>query len=267
MFGKLMKYELRYLLRIFAPMWGFVIAICALGRVAAPDLFYFETEMLSILLLMTAVIAIVAMMVISSVVILQRFYKGMYGDEGYLMFTLPVSTSALIHAKGLSAMLMMAVTAVVTIVGYLLLFSYEEIWTNLILVGDFIDEITEISGLEAFMGLFWLLAMSVAYLAEAIYSVYLAISLGQLWRKHPVAGAILAYYGLSMVLGVIQNLVMEYMGGDIYDMVDAAGWVMGASDTEIIMVFFAIITVICLAMTGIYFIGTKLLMDKKLNIA
>ena len=33
MFGKLMKYELRYLIRIFAPMWAAVMALCVMFRV------------------------------------------------------------------------------------------------------------------------------------------------------------------------------------------------------------------------------------------
>ena len=33
MFGKLMKYELRYLIRIFAPMWAAVFTLCVMFRV------------------------------------------------------------------------------------------------------------------------------------------------------------------------------------------------------------------------------------------
>ena len=267
MFGKLMKYELRYLLRIFGPMWLLVIALCGLGRISTPDVFYFETESMSMLLMVAAIIAMVAMSVIAAIVLMQRFYKGMYGDEGYLMFTLPVSTGALINAKGLCAILMSLVTGLVAIVGWLLLFSYEEIWSEVTLVGPELFELANITGFELAMVCFWLLVLIVASAAEGIYSIYLAISVGQLWRKHPVAGAILAYYGMSMVLSALNNFVLNNFGGDLYDAVEGAGWVVGSSDVEILIVFFIILSVICLVLAGLSFLGTKLLMDKKLNIA
>lgn len=267
MFGKLMKYELRYLIRIFGPMWLLVIALCGLGRVSTPELFYFETESLSMLLMIAAIVAMVAMSVICSIVLLQRFYKGMYGDEGYLMFTLPVTTGALINAKGLSAILMTIATGVIAILGWLLLFSHKEIWDSITMFGPEILDIVEFSGFEGAMLIFWTLVLIIASAAEAIYSVYLAISVGQLWKKHPIAGAILAYYGMSMILSALQNFVLENFGGNLYNAVKSAGWVIGSSDLEILILFFVILTVICLIMTALSFIGTKLLMDKKLNIA
>ena len=42
-------------------------------------------------------------MVVSLVVVIQRFYKSLLGDEGYLMFTLPVETWKLVMSKLLVA--------------------------------------------------------------------------------------------------------------------------------------------------------------------
>ena len=116
MFGKLMKYEMRYLIRIFAPMWVIVLALCTFSRLTIrPDLdgmMYMEgiQALLPVLAIMLAVTAIITMMIVATVVLLQRFYKGMYGDEGYLMFTLPVTTRSLIHSKAFSAVVMVSPT-------------------------------------------------------------------------------------------------------------------------------------------------------------
>ena len=137
MFGKLMKYEMRYLIRIFAPMWVIVLALCTFSRLTIrPDLdgmMYMEgiQALLPVLAIMLAVTAIITMMIVATVVLLQRFYKGMYGDEGYLMFTLPVTTGSLIHSKALSAVVMMVVSALVTWIGVLIMVSYPQIWGEL----------------------------------------------------------------------------------------------------------------------------------------
>ena len=48
----------------------------------------------------------VATGVLTLIFICERFYKGLLGDEGYLMFTLPASVSAHIGAKTLSALIL-----------------------------------------------------------------------------------------------------------------------------------------------------------------
>lgn len=267
MLGKLMKYELRYLIRIFGPMWLLVIGLCGLGRISTPELFYFETETLSMLLMIAAIVAVVVMSAICSIVLLQRFYKGMYGDEGYLMFTLPVTTGALINAKGFSAILMGMITSVVAVGGWMLLFSHEEIWSSVVVFGAELFASAGITGFELFMVCFWMLMMVLSAAAGGVYNVYLAISMGQLWRKHPIAGAILAYYAMSMVLSALENFVLTNFGGDLYSAVESLGWVMGRSDVEVLIIFFIVTMVINLALAVLSFIGTKLLMDKKLNIA
>ena len=130
MFGKLMKYELRYLIRIFAPMWAAVFALCVMFRVTVgPKLtgnnLYLEGNeaLFPAVIGVITVFAIMTMMIVATVVLIQRFYKGMYGDEGYLMFTLPVTTGQLIHSKALSALLMMLGTEAITMLGIFVMIS------------------------------------------------------------------------------------------------------------------------------------------------
>lgn len=268
MFGKLMKYELRYLLRIFGPMWGLVLALCIAGRLSNWDLTNMETNTVFALLMMAAVIAIVAMMVIGAVVLIQRFYKGMYGDEGYLMFTLPVKTGALINAKALSALLMLFVTGVVTVAGYLILFSYEEIWTELV---DFVevvmsDPAVTITGLQVGLICFWGLVAMAASMAQELYCVYLSISVGQLWRKHPVAGGILAYYGIGVVFAMVGEFLYRITGEQLFDWMDSMTWITELQDYRLVILLFVGSAVLNLILGGLFFLGTKVLMDKKLNI-
>ena len=274
MFGKLMKYELRYLSRIFAPMWVIVMALCILARLLFRPNFenmtYVEESILPILVIVLAVVALMTMMVVAAVVLIQRFYKGMYGDEGYLMFTLPVTTGGLIHSKALSAMLMMVITECIALAGVLMMVSYREIWNAAgMTFGELLKMVMDMNNLTATQTVavaFWLVVAGVLTVAQGIYTVYLAISVGQLWKKHPIAGAILAYYGIILVIGGIQSVLTNVFGESAMDMIFN---ILNGTDTK----YSAALTFVMIAMslysllmTGIAFLGTKLILDRKLNI-
>ena len=275
MFGKLMKYELRYLTRIFAPMWSVVMILCVLTRLTLkPDfegMMYVEgTEaILPVIIIMLTIFAIITMSIVATVVLLMRFYKGMYGDEGYLMFTLPVTTGSLIHSKGLSALLMMSGTALLTLLGVLIMVSYPEIWREIGMgwpeTFRMLLDMNGLNEIQFTVLLFWVMVVAILTMAEGIYEVYLAISVGQLWKKHPVMGAIGAYYIVSLVktfsIGGLGNTNLENM----IERFAAANPNMEYGAVMAIVLIAA--TLYCLLWIGISYFGTKLILDKKLNIA
>jgi len=272
MFGKLMKYELRYLIRIFAPMWAAVLALCTLSRlILNPDMdgmMYVEGSeaILPVVIVMLTVFAIITMMIVATVVLLQRFYKGMYGDEGYLMFTLPVTTGSLIHSKALSAMLMMLGTELLTLVGVMIMVSYPQVWNQIDMdIGEMFTMVLEMNGLSApeFIVLaFWIVVVGVLSIAQGIYLVYLAISIGQLWKKHPVAGAIVAYYVITLVINfTIGGLGATQQGYLLEQLIPNMEYGAALAVTLIAS------TLCCVVLIVLSVLGTKWILDKKLNIA
>ena len=269
MFGKLMKYELRYLIRIFAPMWAAVLALCVITRLTLkPDIdgmmvVQGSDAVLPVLLMFLTIFGIMTMMIVAAVALVQRFYKGMYGDEGYLMFTLPVTTGSLINSKALAAMLMMLGTELLTVLGILVLTSYPEIWNQLAsndvaAMFKAVLEMNGLTGVEVALYAFWVTVASIILTAAEVYMVYLAISLGQLWKKHPIAGAIVAYYALKIAISAVEAAI-----GFNTDFVMVQN-IMYEGDYMKILLYSAIRGLILI---GISFFGTKLILDKKLNIA
>ena len=98
MTGKLMKYEMRSMLRTFLPLWGAILVVALLNRctLQIESLRDWLGGVPAILMMVLYVIAIIAIAIVALVFMIQRFYNGMLKDEGYLMFTLPVKTSQLI---------------------------------------------------------------------------------------------------------------------------------------------------------------------------
>lgn len=273
MFGKLMKYEMNYLIRIFAPMWVVVMALCALSRIVVRPEFdnmtYIEESFLPVIVIVLAVIALITMMVVTAVVLIQRFYKGMYGDEGYLMFTLPVTTGGLIHSKALSAMVMLLVTELIALAGILLMISYPVLWRQMgMTFGEAIKMMLELNNLttaQAAAVTFWAIIAGIMTVVQGIYTIYLAISLGQLWKKHPIAGAIIAYYVVMLVVGAVQSVLANTFGGSALELIlkHMNGTMNYSAVFAIVMI---VMTLYLLVMTVIAFLGTKLILDKKLNI-
>lgn len=271
MFGKLVKYEMRYLIRIFAPMWAAVLALCTLSRLTLnPDMdgfMYVEGSeaFLPALILMLTMFAIITMMIVATVVLLQRFYKGMYGDEGYLMFTLPVTSGSLIHSKAVSAILMMLGTEVLTVIGVLIMVSYPHIWNQIDMsISEIFNLLLEMNGLSAleFVVLaFWLIIVGVLTVAQGIYTIYLAISIGQIWKKHPVAGAIVAYYVITLVINFAVGGLGVTKQGYLLDHF-TANMEYGAAMVGALIVS----TLYNIVLIALSVLGTKLIMDKKLNL-
>ena len=103
MLGKLIKHEFRATGRIMLPLLGALLVLSpiaglimrALDRGQLKNLFRFLGGAVVGLFFM----AVAAVFVISLALMVRRFYSNLLQDEGYLMFTLPVSTHSLIWSK------------------------------------------------------------------------------------------------------------------------------------------------------------------------
>ena len=93
MLGKLLKYEFRATARLFLPIYAAIAILAGLMLLlrALPD----DATGVSFLTFMVGLLYVVAafgLFVTTVVVLVSRFYKNLLGAEGYLMFTLPVTT-------------------------------------------------------------------------------------------------------------------------------------------------------------------------------
>ena len=104
MLGKLMKHEFRATARIMLPVMGAMVALALLANLSIRGLAgnLSDVPMLRILFVLIIIffgVAVVATAVMSLVIMVSRFYRNLLKDEGYLMFTLPVSVHELIWSK------------------------------------------------------------------------------------------------------------------------------------------------------------------------
>ena len=114
MFGKLIKYEWKAVMRSMLPIYGALAAISVINAFLFSDLltgngaaainleqgFLDQTQMVA-MLLYTGIL--VVMGVFTVMIVIRRFYSGLLKREGYLMFTLPVKPWQLVLSKALVA--------------------------------------------------------------------------------------------------------------------------------------------------------------------
>ena len=100
MLSKLLRHEFRATGRIMLPVYALLLVSCGgctlFGRLLGR---YPESTVLSVVQTVFATlfgVTTFGMLLLTLVLMVYRFYKNLMTDEGYLMFTLPVSRSQLI---------------------------------------------------------------------------------------------------------------------------------------------------------------------------
>lgn len=101
MLRKLLKYEIKAMSRKFFPLYGALLVISAFVNFGLRNPKFDFLAKLSILLLVALFIALI---VFTLITMIQRFKNNLLSNEGYLMFTLPVSTERLILSKLITAL-------------------------------------------------------------------------------------------------------------------------------------------------------------------
>lgn len=229
MLGKLMKYEwrgLRFQMLIMIGILGATTLLtCGIILTINPKFDEVATgfSVLSLMLsFMLYYFGIIGCSVGSMLIIAIRFYKTTYTDQGYLTHTLPVDAKTLLLAKTLTSVLcylMILASIVLTIIaiigvgvfhiGNLSTYASDHLYRMIA------EELSELStSFKAEYGvsigvfiIFYVLFMIVSCIS-AIMIVLGCISLGQLYTKHRIIGAIIAYAGYLMVQQFVSYLAM-----------------------------------------------------------
>ena len=283
MLGNLMKYDLRSGIRTFALIWIGLAALAAINGLTLRITFDGDIQsklarfIITVLPMVLLVALYVAMGIFMLVFIINRFYKGLLGDEGYLMFTLPVSVSEHIGSKLLTSMIFQIGSfAVAVLSGGLLLAVLAP--ANLREITAAVQDMTDyLAGYPLPAGTGWLITEFAVYMligaAVTILQIYTAISIGHLAKKNRGWFALLAYVGISIAFSIIMNGCMSlFLQTDAFPngllnwefYLDDAGWhVQGVGMMASALGIY--IGLDLLVGTGFFF-ATRAILSKRLNL-
>lgn len=217
MLGKLIKYEFKACSRYFVPVYIAMVLIFLINSfLVYSNLNNREVNdvVVGIMVFITFGVFIV-FSVISIYVIAKRFGQGIFGDEGYLTNTLPVSTSNIIISKAIVILIFSILSTIVMIVslGMVFLAVYASIPANAI--AEFNKQFMQvIYGIRSdiYITMFkFILATLISTVASTIM-VYFCVSVAHLksFVQHKYLVGILTYILLSIVQSTVsQNRFIE----------------------------------------------------------
>ena len=212
MLGKLLKYDFRAMWKQFSMIWLAALVIALINRFTLPfnkgNGLVEERELLAIITITVFIGVMCAMFVVAMVFVLTRFYRGLLGDEGYLMHTLPVKTWQLVLSKLICAVVVTVINVAVSILAMFLMMPID--WTALF---DVIQWQRLVQGLlkqpDALVYLAEFFLLCVSALVLMVTMVYLSMSIGHLFHRRRVLMSVAAFFVLDIVGNLVIGLVNE----------------------------------------------------------
>lgn len=259
MLGKLLKYDFRAMWKQFSMIWLAALVIALINRFTLPfnrqGGLAAENELLAVITITVFIGVMCAMFVVAMVFVLTRFYRGLLGDEGYLMHTLPVKTWQLVLSKLICAVVVTVVNVVVAFLAMFLMMPINwikvfdmELWKSLV------QGLLRQPDALLYMAEFFLLC--VVALALMVTMVYLSMAIGHLFHRRRVLMSVVAFF----VLDIVGNLLISLFGElGIMGILDAMALLSGHGG------FWVGITLLLLPAVLMFF-ATSYLLKHRLNL-
>ncbi len=214
--GKYLKYELKNVSKIsgFALLYLAIITLL-FAFVSKVDLSVIPIlgTLITVLISILYVLSIAGISLAATLYIGIRFYRTLYGDEGYLNQMLPLTKSQIVFSKGVAAAIWLFVISLGGIASILIQYmvlspsEFIEFIMNFGFHGDFWGELALVceESFHVSMPVFFLIAIVIllVLLIFTVNSMYASVVLGQLWKRHSVIGAIVSYLGLNIVYMIL----------------------------------------------------------------
>ena len=277
MLGKLIKHELRGSGRTMLP---FILVSLFLSVMAGLSMRAMEHQqdyswfnILFGIVIFLFVAGLMAVCIMSVVVVINRFRQNLLGDEGYLMFTLPVSVDEHLWSKLIVSAIWFLATALTCMLAVLLMLlcninTFDIDWSEFgIVMGELGRMMSQFGVLHIVGYCLELLLMFFAGSCVSCLTFYCAMAIGYSFANRKALLSILAFFGLDIFFTTFQSALIAALNGipgvemflDNLDLsqVGTAGCVHIA----------LLCWVLYLAVhAAVLYIPTRLLLKKKLNL-
>lgn len=263
MLGKLMKYEWKatWKLLLSANLVTLVMAVLAwaLENVVKYSAEYSIVDFMQTIVLFTFFISVLAVSVGTVIYLIHRFYTSTYGDQGYLLHTLPVDTHHIIIAKVLVSTIWVLITEWIIVFSAMALIA-GNVDTLKNMMEGFVDAL-EFLGAEkvtVFTGIMTMIAVIFSLLARVL-KVTACISLGQLSSNHKLMVSFAWYIGIYVVQRIFQTVYIAIMLAFYKSRSDVSFSSIFRSNWEILLLSGIIYSVL-------FYLLTWYVMSRKLNL-
>lgn len=273
MLGKLFKHEFRATARIQLPFLLMVAAttlllVCLIAvHQAMPErnILYTVTNILIGILAFFYTLGILAYIFAAHFCGVQRYYKNLFTDEGYLTLTLPVKNGYHQTVKLIVSVFWGVVSLIVTGLSVYALFSIGVM--EIITPAEIWERATFYLAAAKVIGLIALLAVTILIAEISFFTMaYFCIAVGQTFsQKHKVVAAFVTYLVISTALQIL-SMILVAAGAVIFDD-ELTRLLSNELPPLLVLTSVAIIfNGISLLLSGAMFGGTNYLTHRRLNL-
>lgn len=257
MLSKLVKHELRATSRIMLPAFLVVLVLAALSNISVRLLDHSENTFVNLMagtIVIAFTFSLIALVVISFVVMINRFRTNLMGDEGYIMFTLPASVHHLVWSKIIVSTLWFAGMMLVEfLAACVLVFNVEflgEFWS---FFREIFHQITAYYALNSAAIIAEILILFFVAFAGTCLFFYASMAVGYSFDRHKLALSVVAFFVFSIITQILSMITLvgidsgsfNFMVSDAMAAVHISMWLMIVWSAVYAAIFY-VITVVML---------------------
>ncbi len=195
---KVLKYDLKSMGKSLTLLYVGLLVMAATLRllsIAGEHITFFK--LIGQFMLIFFIIILVGAFFYTFFISIKRYYKSLYGDEGYLTHTLPVKINSLLTSKIISSIIYIIITTIVAALAVFITFDLTNILKSINELIVTFSSMLNISNVTLY--LLAALFMLLSYISY-IMLVYASISLGHSHNKN------------KLVMSVVYGVVLYYAG-------------------------------------------------------
>ena len=262
---RLLKQDIRSTGRIMVVLYAAVLVLAAVSRLLSS---FMDKTVGSILIMIFSrvisvlfVVAVVACVAMTFVLMIIRFYKNFLTDEGYLMFTLPVTTGQLIWSKLLVAVLWVLVSAGVGVLASYILTAGTDA-QSIIFDIDFQELFEGFVPGEITVIVLLFIATVLSYICYTYLRCYASMAVGQSFGSRKLLLSVVFYIAFGIAEDIIStSLLRPILNPDALENIATQ-----MEPFRVVTGFFGALCAFYFALCVIYFVVTYLFFRKKLNL-
>lgn len=260
MLGNLLKQEFKATSRLLLPLYLILAVLTVVNRIVI-NLNVFDGAFAIIpgIITFAYVVSILAVLFVTFIYIIMRFYKNLITEEGYLMFTLPVKSHQLIDAKLIVATVWLIASAIGVTASLCGLLMTPRIFQSFL--SGFAEAFTELNyvfGNRATLLIIEFIVIIILGTLNNILNIYVSIAIGQLFNRHKVIASFAAYMGINIILQIVVTILFSIFAILFHTAFDEIG-----SLPQLILPVMIIFTLVT---NFVYYWGTDYIFRKKLNL-
>lgn len=264
MLSRLFKYELKATGRIFLPLFLALLLFAVINRFTLGPEDFDTPAMISMAIY---IIILVGILVMTFIMMIQRFNKNLLSDEGYLMLTLPVKPWKHIVSKLFVSMLWIVISGIAALMSILVIaLKNGDLTTFIEAFSNFYRQAFELLGVSLYLLFFEIIIILLVTLASGVLIIYASIAIGHLFNQHKMLASFGAFIALSALSQILLKLFNLIPGTAYFDNIHISS----INDLIVMQPAIQLILASSIIFTGLgcaaYFAITNYILSKRLNL-